>query len=267
MQFCYNALNKHPKSPMMNPHPNFKNGLFFITAILIMVIPAMARGQMFSVKSNKKQVTEPNIGIYAGASLINFNYKGAENAGPAAGMYAFNGPIIRFRVEGQGIELYLGTGGNITGLDPISYFDAGIRGGYGLLLYHVPKLDIKIPLQVHAGLTSVANDEILNPIAPDFQQGTFSFGTGVDISARPAPRFHVKANLKPSYGFTFSTRQRHSSGGVFGVEGKVRFYLIQLFGSAGLSLGYGYRYRHFNIEGQQLDYNAMANSFLIGIIF
>jgi hypothetical protein len=251
----------------MRPLKNYKNGFSLIITALIAVIPAIAHGQMFSVKSSKRPVTGPNIGLYAGASLINFNYQGSENAGPAAGMYAFNGPIIRFRIEGHGIELYLGTGGNLTGLDPISYFDAGIRAGYGISLYHIPKFSVKIPLQIHAALTSVSNDEILNPRAPDFQQGIFAFGAGADINARPAPRFRINANLIPSYGFTFSTRQRHSSGSVFGVEGKVRFYFVQLFGSAGLSLGYGYRYRHFNIEGQQLDYNAIANSFLIGVIF
>ena len=71
----------------------------------------------------------------------------------------------------------------------------------------------------------------------------------------------------PDFGYTYSVRQNNGGGTVFGVKGNLRLYYDHLFGAAGLSLGYHYNFRRYNVNGQALDYNAIENSFLIGVTF
>ena len=250
------------------PIARLKKHIFEISlTLLLCMIPLLASAQMFSVDNSDRDRSIPDIGIYAGIEPINFEYQGDNNQG--ADQYSFEGSLLRFLVEGRGLSLYVGAGGSATGLEDATYFDAGIKLGYGFTVYRTPKFNLKLPVQIHSTITRVNNDEVVIPGVPEFDQGTLEIAGGLDISAELARQFRFSANVVPSYGLSFSTRQRNASGDILGLEGEARLFFDQLFGSAGLSLGYDYNFREYDISGndQLLDYNATAHSFLIGVTF
>ncbi len=238
-----------------------------IFALLLWAWPALAAAQMFSIDDSPGSGSVPDIAVYAGIEPTSSEYQGSGDAGPAAGIYEFNGPVVRFAIEGRGLNAYLGTGGSTTGLDDVSYFDAGVKLGYGLPLYRTENLGLQIPVQLHSAYTRSSNNEISLPGVPEFQQGTFEIAGGAELHARPASQFRIGASILPSYGFSFSTRERDAGGSIFGVEGEARLYFDRLFESAGLSIGYNYNYRDYDIDGELLDYKATGHSFLVGITF
>lgn len=244
-----------------------KNSRLFVSALLLFFsVPHILQAQMFSVDDSPGNSGASSVAVFAGIEPIDFEYQG-DAAVLGAETYSFSGNIIRFKLESPGINVYLGTAGSATGLDDFSYFDAGIKFGYGLSLYRSEAVSLQLPFLLHSSLTSVNNSELAINTAPEFSQGTFEVGGGLDFNARLAPKFRIGANIVPSYGFSFSTRGSDADGTVADVEAQARFYFDQLFGDAGLSLGYDYNYREFRIDGEVLDYNASAHSILIGVTF
>jgi hypothetical protein len=247
---------------------NPKLGPPIIFAMLLCAWPGLASAQMFSIDNNSTpNGSIPGVAVYVGIEPTNFEYQGSGAEETERGLYGFNGPIARFSIEGRGINAYLGTGGSITGLDDISYFDAGVKIGYGLSVYRAEDISVHIPFQLHSAYTRSSNNDVAIPGVPEFQQGTFEIAGGAELNARLAPQFRIGANILPSYGFSFSTRERDAGGRIFGVEGEARLYFDRLFGSAGLSVGYNYNLRDYDIEGELLDYKATGHSFLVGITF
>lgn len=239
---------------------------FLAIAILWTVFPLLTTAQMFSVDDSPDRFGIPSAAVFIGFEPIDFNYEGSTVV-PGAGAYEFSGNLIRLQFETPGINAYLGTAGQATGLDDFSYFDAGIRVGHGLTVFRNQNVLVQIPLQLHSSITSVNNNELAVNPAPDFDQGTFEFGGGLDFNARLAPQFRIGANVIPSYGFSFSTREGNAGGSVTTVKGQGRLYFDQLFGNTGLSLGYNYNFREFDIDAEVLNYNASSHSILIGITF
>lgn len=237
-----------------------------LVSVLIFAVAQMAHGQMFSVDDSPGRFDRPNAAVFAGFEHIDFKYQGDENAF-ASNAYSFSGNVMRFRFESSGANVYLGLGGSATGLDDASYFDAGIRYGYGIGLYQSQDLSVLLPVVLHSSFTSVGNDDMVVVDAPQFEQGTFEFGGGLGVNARLAPQFRLALKVIPSYGFSFSTRERDASGSIGAIKGESRFYFDHLFGRAGLSVGYDYNTRWFDIQDEALDYNATAHSILIGITF
>lgn len=234
----------------------------------LLAIPAGARAQMFSVDNAPRDRSIPGMAIYAGWESIDFDYRGGEAGfGEAAALYAFNGSIVRLAAETYGFTFYLGTGGEATGLDDITYFDAGIEAGYGFALHRGEHVLLQLPVRIHSGLTRVSNSRMVAPGVPEFQQGALSLAGGLELHVRPSPRFRLSGSVLPSYGLTFSTRTRDAGGSILGLEGNARIYFDRLFGAAGLALGYTYELRDYAVEGQLLDYRLGGHSALIGITF
>lgn len=249
---------------------NFVRSQIFTLLLVIFLFSGVSQtayAQMFSVDDDAPGAFDrPSVAIFAGLEPIEFSYEG-EDGTRGAGAYEFSGNLLRFRLESFGANIYLGFGGGATGLDEDAYFDAGIRYGYGLSLYRSQDFSLQLPLVLHSSFTSVSNDDVIVVDMPQFQQGTFEVGGGLSINAQIAPRFRLGIQAIPSYGFSFSTREQDASGSVAAMKGEGRLYFNRLFGNAGLSLGYDYNYRRFDIEGNPLDYSASAHSILIGITF
>ncbi|HYW34735.1 MAG TPA: hypothetical protein VE868_04945 [Balneolaceae bacterium] len=258
--------------PLLTGLRGLKKSIPFQLLLFLFLTPSLAHGQMFSVKSARKRSTTPGIALYAGPEFLNFKYKGNVPKSEDGGLYSFNAPILRLRAETRRFTAYLGAS---IGLDSLSYFDIGLRYGHGFIVYHAGKTALEIPLQLHGDLTDVTDNNLV-PTArtPHFQQAVLDLGTGIDFRTRLAPQFRLKAKVLPSYGVTFSTRQQINSGNtqngtgtLLGFEGNARLYFDNLLGFAGLSVGYNYSFRKYNIDGELLDYNAIGNSILIGITF
>jgi hypothetical protein len=235
---------------------------------LLVLLPAVVHAQMFSVDNEEKETAGiPGFGIYAGVEPMDFNYTGNNDSFGAA-VYSFSANIVRFKLETPFLNIFLGTAGGTTGLDNFSYFNAGINLGYAIPLLRKKNVLVFIPLQGQTTLTRVGNNETVSGATPLFSQGTFDFGTGLEINARLAPSIRIKANGIPRYGFTYSTRERDGGGNVKAIDAQGRLYFDELFGEAGLSLGYDYSFRSFDINDlDALNYDATAHSILIGITF
>lgn len=250
-----------------SPERIFKKFLLpSILFALLVISPALAHAQMFSVDDTDDAGPSiaPGIGIYVGWEPIDFSYQGDDNV-PTANYLVFSGSLLRFKLETSALTFYLGTG--VAGLDDASYFDAGIRAGYGLELYHKKGFTLQLPLQLHTSYTSVSNDRIASRTVPDFQQGTLEIATGLQLYLRASSQIRFRLTALPSYGFSFSTGERNAGGSIAALEGQFRVFFDQLFGTTGLSIGYDYGYRKYDLKEERLDYNAITHSFLIGVTF
>lgn len=215
---------------------------------------------MFSVGSEPGRVDIPSTAIYLGLEPADFEY-----TGPPANerRYEFNGSLLRLRLETSGLKFFLATGGSLTGIDDVSYFDAGIQARYGITLFRQKGLTVQIPLQIVSGITSVSNNQNLAS-SSQFRQGSLVVGPGAFVGARPSDRIRLQAGFIPHYGFSFAT------GGTFGgslakLDGKFRLFFDRLFGDTGLSLGYNYKFDRFDVDENEFDYDFQSHSILVGI--
>lgn len=229
-----------------------------------MGIPQISTAQMFSVDSPDRTYQMPGSAIYLGVEPASFEYHG-ESQLSQDNRFEFNGTLIRLRFESRGINVFMGTGGSLTGIEDNSYFDAGIKANYGLPVVRGQNFGIQVPVQFISSLTTVTNKNIIgNETA--FRQGALIGGAGLFIFGRPSDRFRIEASAIPSYGFSFAT------GGTFGgslatVEGQLRLFLDRLFDDIGISVGYDYNFRRFDIDGDQFDYDFGSHGILVGITF
>lgn len=246
--------------------------VFFLVSILLFLIvlrPASTQAQMFSQDNRSLGATGiPGYAIYGGLEAVDFEYQGSSTVPSAgAGIFSFDGNVFRLMVDGPGLTFEMATGGDFTGLDDRSYFDGGIRAGYDIPIFRTGPVIATIPLQLQTSYTSVSNDDVIVAAATEFQQGTLGVGAGAALYARLASQVRFRANIIPSYGYSFSFRERNADGTLFGLVGGGRLYFDRLFGTAGLSLGYDYDLRDYDINDELLDYKSKAHRFLIGVTF
>ena len=256
----------------MNRHTRpitFTSRLLSTLIAFLIFVPTIASAQMFSVDESTPNNSLPGIGIYAGLGPMNFEHQGESVQGMQSDLFSFEGSVFHVKAEGRGLTFFLGAGGSTTGIDDASYFNAGLKYGYGFPIVRSKGFLVTLPVQLHSSITRVSNDQVVTPNQTEFDQGTLEFAAGLNVNGRLAPRFRISAGVTPSYGFSFATRQRDAEGKVFGLEGTARFYFDQLFGSAGLSVGYDYDFREYDINENRglLDYQARSHSFLIGVTF
>ncbi len=229
-----------------------------------------AQAQMFSVEkddpvTNRSMI--PNNGVYIGLEPAEFIYKGSmdNNTFNNAGAYEFDGSLIRVRFETIGFEAFLGVGGQLTGIDDVGYFDVGAKAVRGIRIVREKGFGLLLPLQLKTSMNSVTSSQALSG-SQQFRQGTFEFGGGMQVRVRLGDKFRFSAEAIPNYGFSFA------SGGIFGgqiydLETKSRFYIDRVFGDIGITAGWDYNFKRFDVEENEFDYNLRAFSFLLGITF
>lgn len=232
----------------------------FLTTLLV----SGAQAQMFSVGSAPGRVDIPRTAIYLGLEPADFEYTG-DPGDINSERYEFNGSLLRLRLETSGLSFFLATGGSITGIDDVSYFDAGVEAKYGITLYRKEALIIQLPVQIISSLTSVSSDRNFQS-SSQFQQGSLAVGAGAFAGVRPADNFRFQLGFIPHYGFSFAT------GGTFGgslakLDGRFRLFFDRLFGDVGLSLGYNYKFDSFDVDENEFDYDLTSHSILVGITF
>lgn len=239
----------------------------FLVAFLLLVsgVTHFASAQMFSVSDAERSFDIPQTGIYVGIEPASFEYKGADAELSNRGQFEFDGSLVRLRLESRGLDLFMASGGSLTGVDDISYFEAGIRAYYRLPVITQEKFTLILPVQLLSNLTTVTDRESIGN-EPNFRQGGFVAGGGVEAMFRPIADFRIEAKAVPSYGFSFAT------GGTFGgsqalAEAGVRISRDRLFNDIGLSIGYDYNVRSYDIDGDQFDYDFAAHSILLGVTF
>lgn len=248
--------------PQMN-----KTSSFFLKSIscllIIFTIPLAVAAQMFSIDD-----TEPRRERILGSTTIvglswelgNFSYQGDE-AEPLQRV-DFNDSILRVRMESPGLDISLGFGGALTGMDETSYFNINARIYNHFSLKRERSHHISLPIQLTTDLKQARRNES----DAEFQQSSLIFGTGLAGAIQATERLSLHAKATPNYGFSFSQGNLFG-GSLFRADARAVVVINDVFGSKDLSIGYHFDYRSYRIEGDLNDYDYTSHSFTIGIGF
>lgn len=228
---------------------------------MVWLIPYASHAQMFSVGEERPNLDIPLSEFYMGLEPAEVTYEG-EATGSRAGVFAFEGSLLRFGYRNQMLDLSLRTGGQVTGLDEVGFFDFGGHVDVGIPLYMSRPLSLQIPIRIDSRFTNITNSQSLER----FRFGSLTVGAGAKVMARHAPTFRFEAGVVPSYGFSFA------SGGIFGgsmggLAANSRLYLDRLFNEFGFSVGYTYDIRNFDVDEDIYDYRVNTHSIQLGITF
>lgn len=243
--------------------PGMTGGLMSILIICI-IFPVCVQAQMFSVGEDRTRLGVPQTAFYIGAEPVSVDYYGNATSAQAGG-FEFDGTLIRLRYESPGLNLFMGTGGAITGIENQSYFDVGGEIGYGLPLHIGERVLVQIPLELKSIYTTMTNSQFVGS-ATSFRFGSLMGGLGVRFMARMSENIRFEISSVPSYGLAFA------SGGFFGgslgvLSGNSRVYFDRLFGDVGLALGYDFNYRNYDVDEPLYDYRIKSHSIQVGITF
>lgn len=240
--------------------------LILVLAVLLL-IPYISKAQMFSVGEEGPRFDTPQSTVYAGVQPMNITYEGSsQEVLQVQGLFEFEGPLIRLGYESRLLNLFLGTGGAITGIDDVAYIDFGGDLNVAILLHNTKAVRLDIPIRITSRYVNMTNSEISIPQYNRFNFGSLSAGAGGRILLRPFEDFRLRMSAVPQYGFAFA------SGGFFGgsqasVAAEARLYFDHLFGDLGLSMGYKYDLRNYDIDDDVYDYKMKGHIFDVGITF
>lgn len=178
--------------------------------------------------------------------------------------YSFNDSILRLRLESPGIDIGLGLGGSITGMNNNSYVNILARLHNNLNLYMSDERNfmLQAPIQITTDLKRVQQ----NNVDTEFQQSSFIVGSGIRTVARISESFDFSLKATPNYGFSFSQGNLFG-GSLFRFDGATQLIIKNVFRSTGLAIGYHFDFRRYDIDGDQNDYDYTSHSFSIGVTF
>ena len=199
--------------------------------------------------------------LQIGWDIAEFTYTGdPEVAGQDR--FDFRDPVLRLYFENPGIDMYLGIGGGITGMDDGSYINLGGLLYNNFILSRSDSYRLLLPLLINTDLT-VANTDAAST---QFRQTAFQIGSGLGSRLIFSDRTSARLQFTPAIGF--STAQGAFFGGtIYSLLGKARIHFDELFGSRGLLLGYDFRHSSYSIDVELFDYDYQGHSFSIGITF
>ncbi len=233
-----------------------------VLGVLLLWLPQIGYSQMFSVDRERPKRQPHKNQIYVGLEPAEFTYFGPQSSSGQA-RFDMNYPILRVSYESRNTELFIGYGDTFTGADSVDIFNLGGRFMQNVPLHTSKNFRVLIPIQLQADLTTAANDLALNE---KFQQSSIMIGAGPGLFWRIAPKLRWTSRLVPHIGYSLSP------GGTFGgtlyqLGGHTRFMVDEVFGKIGLSFGYNYTFKRYNIEVERFDYKWRAHTLLIGITF
>lgn len=257
------SMTKHSHIIIKNV---MKRAFCLLSGLLIICTSAgQLQAQMFSVGDEGPRFNVPQTEFYLGLEPMDVTYKGSDQQG--AGVFEFEGSVIRLGYEGPGVNFFMGTGGKITGIDEVSYFDAGGNIDFGLNIYRSKKLSFQVPIRIASRYTNITNSQAFQLITLNrFRFGSLTAGAGVRMEVRPTENFRLKTGVVPHYGFAFAS-DGFFGGSLGGVAGNGRLYFDSLFGDVGLVIGYKYDLRNYDIDETLYDYKINGHSLEVGITF
>lgn len=239
-----------------------------IIVLLLVCLPTdQLHAQMFSVGDRGPRFNIPQAEFYLGLKPMDVTFHGGDPQEENTGAFAFEGSVIPLGYAGPGVDFFMGVGGNVTGIDEASYFDAGGNIDFDFTIFRNELITLQLPFRVASRYTNITNERALQtPTLNRFRFGSLTAGAGAQILARPARNFRLKAGAVPSYGIAFA------SDGFFGgsigvIAANGRLYFDRLFGDVGLLLGYNYDLRNYDIDEDRYDYRINGHSLEVGITF
>lgn len=245
-----------------------KKAVYFLTGLfLICANVSDLQAQMFSVGDEGPRFNVPQAEFYMGLEPMVVTYEAGDMQPQQAGAFEFEGSVIRMGYEGGGVDFFFGTGGRITGIDDASYFDAGGNIDFDLNIYRSRSFTFQVPLRVASRYTNITSNQAFQFTSFNrFRFGSLTGGAGVRALARPLENFRFKIGVVPHFGFAFAS-DGFFGGSLGGVAGEGKVYLDRLFGDIGLSFGYKYDLRNYDIDEDLYDYRIKGHSLEVGITF
>lgn len=233
--------------------------------IFISILPHRSDAQMFSA-DNTSQTRQVVLGTSTIFSL-GWDFAEFENRQDDISLsddYSFTDQIVRMSLGSPGIDIGLGFGGSITGMNNHSYFNVMGRLHNKLFLYQNDDRAflLRLPLQITTDMKRIQRNEIDS----EFQQSSFIFGTGIAADIRFSDTVDFSIKTTPNYGFSFSQGNLFG-GSLFRFDGQTRLLIHNLFGDRGLAFGYHFDFRRYDIDGDQNDYDFLSHSISIGLVF
>lgn len=246
----------------MKYYPNFFSTAILFCSICIL-LPSAVYAQMFSIGDDGPDRRE-GIEIFSmiGASweMADFSYEG--EGASAQERLDFSDNILRFRLDSQGLNISLGFGGALTGMDNTSYVNVSGRLYNSFRIKRSQSFMLLLPLQISSDLMQVRQ----NRSDAEFLQSSLALGTGISTIFKLGDRISFNIKGTPNYGFSFSQGSLFG-GNLFRFDGKGLIFIDDVFGSNALSLGYHFDYRKYRIEGNLNDYDYTSHSVTIGYAF
>jgi hypothetical protein len=241
------------------------HGIFTIifTVLLTLLIPVTSSAQMFSV-GDPEPVRERVPGLYSvlsvGWEFASFDFTGETI--PGEDRLDFDDSLIRFRLDTPGLDISLGVGGKLTGMNENSLVNVNARLSNRFSLYRREKVNLTVPFQITTDLLRVSR----NSSDTEFQQSSLTLGAGLESAIRLSNRIDFSIKGTPNYGFSFSQGNLFG-GSLFRLDGKALLYFRNLIGNNSLSLGYHFDMRKYDIDGNLSDYDFTSHSLTIGYAF
>ena len=239
-------------------------GIIAIT-LLLGTAPAV-QAQMFSVEDeSNSEFFRPSSEAYIGFEPTSVTYEGAESA-EDAGLYEYDAPVLRIGYSGRTVNFFMGAGGSVTGSDDVAYFDVGGNINYQLPLYVSSQFILAVPVRISSRFTNITTEQTAITLNR-FRFGSLLAGAGLKANIRTQSSIRVQLGAVPSYGFTFASGGFFGGGlGTLAVNGRLFFDQL-LSNDMGLSVGYKYDFRKYNIDEERFDYRIQGHSIQVGITF
>ena len=219
----------------------------------------MSFGQMFSVYNQPEKVSTNTTSFRIGTAITSFAFQADPAENPNSELMEVDTPVLVLGLESAGFQANGIIGNRFTGLKDASFFDLNLRFTNSFLLNRGSRIEIGIPIQLATGITTSNNDFVQDR----FNQTIFAGGSGATLKFNIARKIRFEADGIAGYGFS------NSNGGFFGgslfyMNGKARFNILNIIGNKGLSIGYDYSLKSFDIDVDTYDFDL--NAHLITIV-
>ncbi|MEX1063249.1 MAG: hypothetical protein WEC12_06570 [Balneolaceae bacterium] len=218
---------------------------------------------MFSVEDEPNR--EPALFSYSSLSfgweLGDFTFQGDPDQ-TAPDRFDFNDGILKVQFENPGIDMYFGIAGRLTGSENQNYLNIGATISNDFILNRSGRFWFILPLQLNTDLKRSQTEASSN----QFQQSAFQLGAGLGLKTQISEQLNAVVRLVPNYGFS-NSQGSFVGGTVFSLKGMTRVYLENIFANRAIVLGYDYRYRSYNIDGELFDYDYRGHSLTLGFTF
>lgn len=242
--------------------PNMIKISKYVLLLGILSFPEVVFSQMFSVTNQPERVSSSTTSIRLGTAITSFMYQGIAAENPNDSQLELDNTILVFGLESSGLQVSALIGNRLAGIKEGSFFDLNLRFTNSIPLNRGRKFQLGIPIQLATGITT-SNSEFG---ADRFSQTIFAAGSGASIRYNITQKTRFLTNGIAGYGFS------NSNGGFFGgslfyMNGMARLHFLNVIGSNGISVGYDYSYKSFDIDVETYDYDLSAHLLTIGLIF
>ena len=248
----------------MIPLKNIRKFLSFSLLLLLFILGSVETlmAQMFSVRNEERRIRPATNVLSIGTGPLSFDSFSDVVYTPS---YNADGYMLYAQFDTPSIDLYLGFAGESSGTDSVRVLNFGVELNRILPVSRNPKALLGIPVQISTDLTTARNNRYVGP-ADQFQQSTLIAATGFSGSFRFGERFRLRTTPTGEYGFTFSPGNTFI-GQAYGIDWKSRFIIDELIGKYGLSVGYDFQFRRFDVDADRYDYDFLSHRLLIGLAF